>query len=89
MQKIIAAGFKPLAITTMICEETFVFQTKKEYEEVLKHFENSKYKNEGWWYAIEDDKYFWDETIKWYRETTYKDDPENAPKVYWLNGKVE
>jgi len=82
-----AAGFKVLAITIMVCEETFVFQTKEEVDAAVEWVNrpDSIWKNEGWWYALEDDECPWDQTLTEYREQYYKNELENAPKVYWLN----
>lgn len=62
--KIIRAnGFNPIAITILICEETFVFQTEVEAHAAAA----SCNANEGWWYGL-DGKYPWAETLKEYRK---------------------
>ena len=44
-KKVIAAGFKPIGMTVMMCEETFIFKSDKEAKEAWEMF-----KPEGWWY---------------------------------------
>jgi len=76
LNEIIDAGFNPIGITVMACEETFIFKTIEECDKASKQF-----LPEGWWYSIEE----WDETRKWYVDKHYDGIEENAPIVYWLN----
>ena len=76
LKKIIEAGFKPIAITIMAVEETFVFKTEKEANEA-----SEKFMPEGWWYPFSE----WDKTRKWYVKTFYGGDETLAPPVYWLD----
>lgn len=78
LAKIREKGFNPIAITVMICEETFVFRTDKEAHEAFKVMKT----NEGWWYGM-DGKYPWETTLKEYREQFYPDG-DNYPIVYDL-----
>ena len=75
LKEIKEAGFNPIAITVMLCEETFVFETEEETKKAA-----DKFLPEGWWYEKED---FKKSRIK-YVEDAYKGIEENAPKVYWL-----
>jgi hypothetical protein len=75
LKDICNAGFKPIGITIMICEETFIFETMEECENAAKMF-----LPEGWWYDIESFKKARTEYVK----TFYEDDVTKAPKVYWL-----
>lgn len=77
LKKVQAAGFRPIAITVMICEETFVFKTEKESHEAYKAMDT----NDGWWYGL-DGKYPWDKTWKEYVDKSYDGDESKAPKVY-------
>ena len=45
-KRVVAAGFKPIGMTVMMCEETFIF---KSHVEALDAFE--KFKPSGWWYG--------------------------------------
>lgn len=84
LKKVIDAGFKPIAITIMICEETFVFKTNKEATEAYMSISE----NDGWWYGL-DGKYPWNQTWKEYVDKHYDGDESKAPKVYWLNEKIK
>ena len=64
----------------MMCEETFIFQTKKECDAAW-----SDFNPEGWWYAIEDDgDWPWEKAWKDYVDKAYEGKEEDAPKIYWL-----
>jgi hypothetical protein len=76
---IIKAGFKPIAITVMICEETFIFETEDEAHRAHKAMNT----NEGWWYGL-DGKYPWKETREQYVREHYEGEESKAPKIYWL-----
>lgn len=76
LNELIKAGHKPLAITVMACEETFVFETEAEIEKARKGWGN-----EGWWYTKEE----FPATREWYVKEFYKGVEKDAPKVYWLN----
>lgn len=75
LQKIKEAGLKPIGITVMVCEETFIFETEDEAEKGWDIF-----KNEGWWYGREKFITAW----KNYVEKSYDGKEIDAPKVYWL-----
>lgn len=72
-----ANGFNPIAITIMICEETFVFETEAEAHAASESVKT----NEGWWYGL-DGKYPWAETLKEYRKKFLHD--HNPTPVYDL-----
>lgn len=78
--KVKEAGFNPIAITVMICEETFVFETS---EEASKGFEwvKNNYGNEGWWYGKADFEKARQDYVNDYKKHGWGE----APKVYWLN----
>lgn len=80
LKEIQAAGFNPIAITVMICEETFVFETEAEAIAAHKAMDT----NEGWWYGL-DGKYPWKKTWEDYVRDHYEGDETKASKVYWLN----
>src|SRR5574343_170247 len=51
-------GFNPIGYTTMLCEETYVFETDEEAQLAFEFFENNsenldKYEICGWWYGID------------------------------------
>jgi hypothetical protein len=76
----ISKGFKPIAITVMACEETFVFRGSKEAKDTWEI-----YKNEGWWYGLDG---FIKERIDYVKDL-YKGKIEDAPIVYWLDKNYE
>lgn len=86
LEKIIAKGFKPIGITVMICEETFIFETEKEAHEAHKAMDT----NEGWWYGF-DGKYPWKETEEKYVSDMNKiyDGEYKGLKIYWLDKKYD
>ena len=76
LQQIREAGFKPIAISVVICEETFIFKSKQEAEAAAE-----KFLPEGWWYDFSG----WEETRKEYVKKFYGGDEDSAPLVYWLD----
>ena len=82
------AGFNPIGITTMMCEETFIFNTEEEASKAFEYFETNRRANidkheylpDGWWYGLVDfelyhRKYVWD---------FYEGVDDDAPKIHWL-----
>ncbi len=49
-------GYKPIAVTSMLFEDTFVFETVEEATKAYNQFEvnDSKYKISAWWYGKDD-----------------------------------
>ncbi len=80
LKEIIAAGFKPIAITVMMCEETFVFKGKWDADAAAR-----KFMPEGWWYGYSD---FIDE-YEQYVKKNYGYDRDLAPTIYWLDKNFE
>jgi hypothetical protein len=76
LKEICDAGFKPIGITILMCEETFIFKNKFEAVAAAE-----KFLPEGWWYGIDE----WIETRKEYVKDMYHDDEDLAPIVYWLD----
>lgn len=75
------AGFKPIAVTQMYFEDTFVFETDEEADEAYTKLERDENGNEmdlvcGWWHGKEDFK----------KEVEKYESKEGASKVkiYWL-----
>lgn len=65
-------GFNLLAVSTMMCEHTFYFNTKEEAISAYNYFEKkqnpeSKWLVSGWWYSIEEKE----ENENWYLEKGY------------------
>lgn len=48
------AGFKPIAVTQMYFEDTFVFETEEEANQAFTVLETSQNKVCGWWHGRED-----------------------------------
>lgn len=48
-KRVIAAGFKPIGMTVMMCEETFIFKSSADAKEAA-----DKFLPEGWWYDFSD-----------------------------------
>lgn len=80
LDAVIQAGFKPIGITVLMCEETFIFKSKQEAEEAAEIF-----LPEGWWYDIGS----WVETRQQYIDDIYEGDTELAPKIHWLDKNYE
>ena len=80
LQEIIEAGFKPVGITIMICEETIIMETTEEIEKAWEIF-----KPEGWWYTVEE----FQKVRNDYVNKTYSGNYEKAPHVYCLNNKYK
>lgn len=61
-----AAGYKPIAVATLMSEETFCFETEEEASNAFKQFEADHTPSliQGWWYGKE---YFLS-TVKEYEE---------------------
>lgn len=76
LQKVREAGFKPIAITVMLCEETFVFKGKEETQKAANMF-----LPEGWWYDFGS----FEDSRKEYIKDVYRGDEDAAPMVYWLD----
>lgn len=76
LEEIKAKGFKPVGITTMICEETIILETEEEIEKAWEIF-----KPEGWWYTREQ----FEKAREDYVNDMYDGDETKAPKVYWIN----
>lgn len=79
IDKIKEFGFKPIAYTVMICEDTFVFETSEQaqaaytqMEEINKGDDNVQ----GWYYG-------WDEFLKTLDQ--YKQTHGYINNVYWIN----
>ena len=80
LKKIKQAGFKPIGITIVMCEETFIFKGKTEAENAAKEF-----LPEGWWY----DLIGFEETRQEYVKKFYDGNEEIAPTIYWLDKNFE
>lgn len=76
-------GFKPIGVTQMICEDTFIFETTEEAKKAYETFEQKgdKWigKVVGWWYGKEDFKL---------AEKDYLEKMDNGEdfklRIYWL-----
>lgn len=80
LEEIKSQGFTPIAITTMCCEETFVFKTEEERRKVADMF-----LPEGFYYCLSE----WKESRGWYVEEMYDGDYNKAPKVYCLDDEFK
>ena len=76
LKKVREAGFKPIGITVLMCEETFIFKGDAEAKAAWEIF-----KPEGWWYGFGS----WEDTRQQYVKDIYGGDEEDAPIVYWLD----
>lgn len=76
LEDIIKHGISPIGITTMLCEETIILETKEEVNKAWGIF-----KPEGWWYSRDE----FDKAYSDYVDKFYDGDKDKAPKVYWLN----
>jgi hypothetical protein len=75
LKEIRKAGFKPIGITCMVCEETFIFKGDDEAKAAFKIFSP-----EGWWYGF-------GEFIDAYNDYCKKlgTDEDLYPTVYWFD----
>ena len=80
LEKIREAGFNPVGITTMTCEETIIMETEEEAKAAWEIF-----KPEGWWYCLDQ----WKETRDWYVNSMYEGKDEEAPIVYCMRKEHE
>lgn len=80
LKDVLEAGFKPVGITVMMCEETFIFRGKKEAEDAWE-----KFKPEGWWY----DYSSFVDARRDYVKRNYNGDPTQAAQIYWLDKNFE
>ena len=71
------AGFKPIGITVMMCEETFIFKGSKEADEAAKMF-----LPEGWWYGLSG---FWDDWEVYLKNVGVVDSEEAQESIHWLD----
>jgi len=80
LEDIKKAGFNPIGITVMICEETIIMETKEEIEAAWEIFNP-----EGWWYTVDQ----WEKRRNEYVKNMYDGIEENAPLVYCLDEKYK
>ena len=69
------AGHFPIGITTMMCEETFIFKTEKEAN---KSWKSGVLGNDGWFYS----KRSFQKALE-----QYKKDMGYKNEIFWLDGK--
>jgi len=72
-----SSGFKPIAVTQMIFEDTFVFETPEEANNAYEQFEKIDGKIVGWWYGKDD----FLEAVREYEEES---NGYSKVKIYWL-----
>lgn len=75
------AGFKPIGITLMMCEETFIFKGNKEAKEAWEMFSP-----EGWWYGLAS---FWKEWDDYHKQMGNYDHEEVDSAIHWLDKNFE
>lgn len=80
LKEVVNAGFKPIGMTVMICEDTFIFKTPDDARAAWE-----KFKPEGWWYDIGTFIDAW----KKYVDEIYDGIEENAPIIYWFDKNYE
>jgi len=80
LKNVIACGFKPIGITIMMCEETFIFKNKIDAEAAAR-----KFLPEGWWYDVST----FIDSRKQYVKEIYGGDEDLAPTIYWLDKNYE
>ena len=71
------AGFKPVGITTMMCEETFIFKGNAEADKAAKMF-----MPEGWWYGLSG---FWTDWDVYQKQMGIYEIDEADDAIHWLN----
>lgn len=74
-------GLNPVGITTMIGEETIIFETKEESNRGWDLF-----KPNGFWYCVNE----WEDTREWYKNDLESNGiTGDLPKVYCLDNKYK
>jgi len=73
-------GFNPIAVTTMMCEDTFVFKTQEEAERGFKEMEQEQRLVIGWWYGYRQFLKSMDD---------YEEQFESRPVIHWLDKSYE
>jgi len=76
LQQVREAGFKPIGITVLLCEETFIFKNNGDAQRAAEQF-----LPEGWWYGLADFRNTYDKEVKKF----HNGDEDMAPLVYWLD----
>ena len=77
LKEVRAAGFKPIGITVLMCEETFIFKGSKEANEAAKMF-----LPEGWWYGLSQ---FWDDWDVYLKAMHIHNSEEAEEGIHWLD----
>ena len=77
-------GFKPISVTQMELEDTFVFETKKEANKAFNELEvPKKYNVVGWWFGKND----FMKAVRKYEKRANTDRNDEfflKMKIYWL-----
>lgn len=76
LKKIQDENFNPIAVTVMMCEETFVFKTDEEAKKA-----SEKFLPEGFWYGLDQ---FIIDRIDYVKEI-YDGKSYAASPIYWLD----
>lgn len=71
-------GFNPIAITQMMLEETFVFNTLQEANQAFEKLEKELNLVSGFWFSMVDFEIAYNEYIT---------DMNYSPKIYYLDGR--
>ncbi len=82
VEKLRNAGFNPIGITNMLCEETFIFNTDEEAQKAFEYFEKNPVGDviQGWWYGIVEFEFSRQEYVLCLCDGI----EEDAPAIYWL-----
>lgn len=78
--QLIERGFNPIGITTMLCEETFIFETEDEMKQAHQQCQVEEGVVDGWWYSRTE---FY-KARKEYVEKFYNGKESDAPHVFWF-----
>jgi len=73
-------GFHPIAITCMMCEETFLFETDEESHAAYNRLEVELNLVSGWWYSSSD----WADAFESHCNAIYDGDRSLAAPIYWF-----
>jgi hypothetical protein len=71
-------GHKPIGITNVMCEETFIFNSKEECDKAHWEMQVQERLVDGWWYSKE-------EFEKMLSTEPMFQQKNGKPKIYWLN----
>jgi hypothetical protein len=75
------SGFKPIAVSQMVFEDTFLFETEAEAHRAYKQLELEEGSLVGWFYGREDFK----QAVEDYEMMSIDDEEKTHVLIHWLS----